>query len=63
MDYRKINAQHPELEDLVPHSADWYRAWRKAHLEMFPDCDLATRKNLDMFVEQAEEREASRGHT
>jgi hypothetical protein len=57
VDYRRIEALHPELKGLVPYSAEWYRAWRAAHLAMFPGCDKATRLNLDMFVEDAERAE------
>lgn len=38
-------------------SADWQRAHRDAHLAAFPDVDEGTRRNLDMFIEIAEERD------
>lgn len=58
MDFRRIEEEHPELASLVPFSAEWYRGWRKAHLAKYPDCDRATRANLDSFVADAEAREA-----
>ena len=58
MGYQEINERHPELNDLDPFSAEWYRQWRKAHLAMYPDCDQKTRLNLDDMVAQAEAREA-----
>lgn len=57
MGYQDINEKHPELQDLEPFSAEWYRQWRKAHLAMYPDCDQITRDNLDSFVAEAEARE------
>jgi hypothetical protein len=60
MNYQEINARHPELAELEPFSADWYRGWRKAHLVMYPDCDQITRDNLNQFVAEAEEREAQK---
>ncbi len=59
MNYQDINRQHPELEDLEPFSAEWYRQWRKAHLATYPNCDRVTRDNLDVMVAEAEARETS----
>lgn len=57
MDYQKIEAKHPELRGLDPFSAEWYRAFRTAHLAMYPDCDAVSRDNLNDFVAEAEARE------
>jgi hypothetical protein len=57
--YHRDIAEFPELADIVPFSADWYRRWRDLRLAKYPDVDQGTRDNLDMFVEQAEKREAA----
>lgn len=55
--YWRTEAEYPELRDLPTFSAAWYRLWRDLHLERYPDVDRATRDNLAMFVELAEQRE------
>lgn len=57
--YRRTEFEYPELRALSTFSADWYRLWRELHLARYPDADVATRANLDMFVSMAEEREAT----
>ncbi len=56
-DYRRTEAEYPELSGLRTFSAAWYRRWRELHLTKYPDVDQSTRDNLDMFVANAEERE------
>lgn len=56
--YKRIEWEYPHLRDLTTFSAEWYRAYRTAHLAKYPDVDLSSRLNLDMFVSLAEEREA-----
>lgn len=55
--YWLTEAEFPELRDLSTFSADWYRKWRELHLGKYPEADVSTRANLDMFVDMAEARE------
>lgn len=57
--YHHTEAEYPELRALPTFSAAWYRLWRDLHLVRYPDSDIATRANLDMFVDMAERREAA----
>lgn len=63
MGYQEIEAEHPELRELVTYSAAWHRARRAAHLAKYPNSDRATRLNLDSFVQEAEARESAEERT
>ncbi len=56
-DYRRTEAEFPELRQFHTFSSAWYRCWRELHLAKYPDVDQSTRDNLDMFVAQAEDHE------
>lgn len=44
-----------DVESVWPRfSPDWYRAQRDHHLSVFPDVDLVTRANFEMFIAIAE---------
>lgn len=55
--YHRTEAEYPELQGLRTFSADWYRKWRELHTARYPDLDVSSRLNLDMFVDMAEARE------
>lgn len=57
----KIEAEFPHLKEYPVFSAAWYRAFRAAHLEKYPNSDRKTRLNLDEFVYDAEEKEREDG--
>lgn len=56
--FHRTEAEYPELQALPTFSAAWYRLWRELHLARYPNLDVSSRTNLDMFVERAERREA-----